>query len=125
MNRHSCREKAMICLYQHLLLGKPTEEIIEEVMETQPENLDEFSRVLVMNTIENKQRYISYLNETLKDWSFDRLGILEQAILLMACSELDRQTAPAAIIIDEAVRLAKAYCDEEAYKLINGVLDRV
>lgn len=115
----------MICLYQHLLLGKPTEEIIEEVMETQPENLDEFSRVLVMNTIENKQRYISYLNETLKDWSFDRLGILEQAILLMACSELDRQTAPAAIIIDEAVRLAKDYCDEEAYKLINGVLDRV
>ena len=51
--------------------------------------------------------------------------MLEQAILLLACSELDHQTASAAIIIDEAVRLAKDYCDDEAYRLINGVLDRI
>ena len=32
---------------------------------------------------------------------------------------------PKAIVIDEAVSLAKKYCDEDAYKLINGVLDQL
>ena len=75
--------------------------------------------------MENKDRYISYINEVLKDWTFSRLGYIEQAILLLACSELDNQTAHAAVIIDESVRLTKSYCDEAAYKLINGVLDRL
>ena len=125
MNRHSCREKAMICLYQHRLLNKPMDEIIEEVMEMKTGELDDFSRILILDTLDNENRYIQHINETLKDWSFERLGVLEQAILLMACSELDHQTASAAIIIDEAVRLAKDYCDDEAYRLINGVLDRI
>ena len=125
MNRHDYREKAMICLYQHRLLNKPIDEIIEDVMECKISELDDFSHTLIINTINNEQRYIQYLNETLKDWSFDRLGYLEQAILLMACSELDNQTAFAATIIDEAVRLSKDYCDDEAYRLINGVLDRL
>ena len=50
---------------------------------------------------------------------------MEQAILLMACCELDLETAPKPIVIDEAITLAKKYCDDEAYKLINGVLDRL
>ena len=120
MNRHSCREKAMICLYQHRLLSKPMDEIIEEVMEMKTGDLDDFSRILILDTLDNENRYIQYIKETLKGWSFERLGVL-----LMACSELDHQTASAAIIIDEAVRLAKDYCDDEAYRLINGVLDRI
>lgn len=125
MNRHSSREKAMICLYQYLLLKKDIEEIILEVMECPSEELSDFSRTLILDTIDNKPKYIQYISEVLDDWSFDRLGILEQAILLLACSELDHQTASAAIIIDEAVRLTKDYCDEDAYKLVNGVLDRI
>ena len=46
-------------------------------------------------------------------------------ILLMAACELDLETAPKAIVIDEAVTLAKKYCDDETYRLINGVLDRL
>ena len=125
MNRHSLRENAMVCLYQNLLIGKPIEDCVLEVFEAPVSERDDFGRILIKKTLENKDRYIQYINETLTDWSFERLGYLEQAILLMACSELDNQTASAAIIIDEAVRLAKGYCDEEAYKLINGVLDRI
>ena len=43
----------------------------------------------------------------------------------MAACELDLETAPKAIVIDEAVNLAKKYCDEDTYRLINGVLDRL
>lgn len=44
---------------------------------------------------------------------------------MMAACELDLETAPKAIVIDEAVTLAKKYCDDETYRLINGVLDRL
>ena len=43
----------------------------------------------------------------------------------MAASEIDFETAQKAIVIDEAVTLAKKYCDDDTYKLINGVLDRL
>ena len=60
MNRHSCREKAMICLYQHRLLNKPMDEIIEEVMEMKTGELDDFSRILIQgiqdqNPAENRR----------------------------------------------------------------------
>ena len=45
--------------------------------------------------------------------------------MIIACCELDLDVSPKAIVIDEAVTLAKKYCDEETYKLINGVLDHL
>lgn len=54
---------------------------------------------------------------------FDRLGRIEQAILLNGCSEFDLKKTEAAVIIDESVQLAKKYCDADTYKLINSVLD--
>lgn len=55
------------------------DEIIEEVMEMKTGELDDFSRILILDTLDNENRYIQYINETLKDWSFERLGVLEQA----------------------------------------------
>jgi transcription antitermination protein NusB len=79
-----------------------------------------------VDAITYKDVYIDKINERLnEEWTFARLGFVEQAILLMACCELDLETAPKPIVIDEAITLAKKYCDDEAYKLINGVLDRL
>lgn len=125
MNRHRQREKAMTCIYQSLLLKKDIHEIAEEMLQCKKEDMDDFYITLIYKTMENKDRYIEYINEVLTDWTFSRLGYIEQAILLLACSELDNQTAHAAVIIDESVRLTKSYCDDAAYKLINGVLDRL
>ena len=73
-----------------------------------------------------KDIYIEKINQSLNDeWEFKRLGYVEQAILIIACCELDLDVSPKAIVIDEAVTLAKKYCDEETYKLINGVLDHL
>ena len=43
----------------------------------------------------------------------------------MACCEIDLEIVPKPIVVDEAVTLAKKYCDEPAYRLINGVLDQL
>lgn len=121
MDRHSLRENSMICIYQNLLCNKDINESIEDTFSTT--DIDEFARNLIETSINNKDKYISYINKVLKDYSFDRLGYIERTLLLMGCSEFDNKTAYASIIIDEYIILAKKYCDDEAYKLINKVLD--
>lgn len=123
MSRHTLRETAMTCLYQYFLLNTDIKTI---VYDNAGNEVDTFLYTLTIDAVKYKEHYIAKINSVLNDeWTFDRLGCVEKAILLMAAAELDFETAAKAIVIDEAVTLSKKYCDEETYKLINGVLDRL
>lgn len=123
-SRHKLREVAMTCLYQSFLLQKDIKQSVYDNSETN--EIDPFLYTVTIDAVTYKDVYIEKINQALReDWEFHRLGYVEQAILIMACCELDLETAPRAIVIDEAITLAKKYCDEETYKLINGVLDQL
>lgn len=124
MNRHLQRQKTIECLYQHCLLDRPLTLILEDY---EFEINQEEGRFVLLNCefIEiNKEALIEKINGLLQDWSFERLPYVEQAILLLAVCELERKLDAKAVIIDEAVLLAKEYSDDDAYKYINAVLDR-
>jgi len=87
------------------------------------EDFDEFSNKILTDLDEHKFNYIDKISGHLVKWTFDRLNLVEQAILLEATSELLLKLNDKAVVIDEAIRLTKLYCDEESYKYINGVLD--
>lgn len=55
----------------------------------------------------------------------NRLSYIDQAILLVGTSEYNLNKDNKKIIIDEAVRIAKEYSDDDSYKYINGVLDNL
>ena len=75
-----------------------------------------------IDTLKNEQK----INELLRDdWDFDRLSMLEQAILLISFQEILANDTPKAVVINEAITLAKKYCDDNSYKLLNGVLDQL
>lgn len=125
MNRHEIRLMAMECVYQHMLLGKDIKKCIFDAMKGNNE-IDGYLYSLTIGTIENKDRYIDMINGYLrKDWSFDRLSVLEQSILLISFQEVLENEMPKAVVINEAITLAKKYCDESSYKLINGVIDQL
>lgn len=125
MNRHQQREVAINSLYQHLLLNKDIRKCVFDAMHGSNE-IDGYLYSITIGTAENKYPYIQKINDLLrKDWDFNRLSVLEQAILLMGCQEILVNETPKSVVIDEAVRLAKKYCDEDSYKLINGVLDQL
>lgn len=125
MNRHQLRELAMTCLYQSFLLKEDIKSVVFKNMK-EKNQVDPFLYAITIDACANINYYIDKINEVLKeDWQFDRLGYVEQAILIMSASELTFETAQKPIVIDEAVTLAKKYCDDETYKLINGVLDRL
>lgn len=122
MNRHENRKQAMILIYQNLIFPRELEELLEEDDALRE---DEYMLDVIRHVYTEKDRYISYLSKVLDDWKFERLGYIEQAILLAGCAEFDLKQVEMPVIIDEYVRLAKEFCDTDSYKLINGVLDRV
>ena len=124
MNRHQLREKLMISIYQSQLLKKPLYETVEDNFET-ASDIEDYGKNLIKSVANEKERFIEYINAVLEDWTFDRLGYLEQSILLLACAEFDCKEISAQVIMDEAINLTKSYCDDNTYKLINGVLDRL
>ena len=121
LNRHEYREKIVFSLYQHLLLHKDLNSCFDDNLEEE----DEYVIALRNDLIANKDAYIEEISKYLNKWSFERLNLVEQDILLETVSEISQGLNDKAVVIDEAVIMAKEYCDEEAYKYINGVLDHI
>ena len=63
---------------------------------------------------------VKHLNE---EWTFDRLGRLERAILRLAGYELLYTQTDSPIIINEAIEITKEMADDDAPKLVNGILE--
>mgnify|MGYP001051454152 CR=1 FL=1 len=125
LTRHDMREIALRCVYQHLLLGTDIRKCVFDAMRGN-NNIDGYLYALTIGTIEHEQEYIDIISKYLrKDWSFDRLSVLEQAILLVSLQEILQNDIPKPVVINEAIKLAKKYCDDYSYKLINGVLDQL
>lgn len=61
----------------------------------------------------------------LEKWRLDRLGVCTKLIARLALWEFLYTDNAAMIIINEAVELAKGFAEKDAYRFINGVLDRV
>lgn len=124
MNRHEQRVKMMEALYQYKLLKKELADVADE-LHCEDETANSYFYDVFEKLHASEEEYIELINSNLKDWTFDRLGYCEQAILLVALTELKGLGYDKPVVINEAVTLAKKYCDEESYRLINGVLDQL
>ena len=60
----------------------------------------------------------------LNNWRFERIEVSSKLILRFAVWELEEAEIDPRIIINEAVELAKCFADDDAYRFINGVLDK-
>lgn len=125
MNRTQKRELGIICVYQSLLLKKDIYEVINTQVEDQKVKSDLFFLNITANLFEHFDFVKNKVEEKLVNWEFDRLGYIEQAILLVATVELLSEDADKAVIINEAVEYGKKYTDADSYRLINGVLDQL
>ena len=123
LNRHEIREKIIFALYQHLLLKKDLNACFEDNFEAS--DLSDYIRDIRIDLINNKENYITEVSKHLVKWSFERLNLVEQAILLESTSEIKLKLNEKAVVIDEAIIFTKQYCDELSYKYVNGVLDKI
>jgi N utilization substance protein B len=98
--RRAARRQAVVLLYQHDVTGLG--------LEADPASLD------------------ALITAAAEGWTAERLAPLERNILRVAVHEiLDWPDIPAAVSINEAVDMAKRYCQTEAPGLVNGILGRI
>ncbi|MED3660768.1 transcription antitermination factor NusB [Ureibacillus sp. FSL K6-8385] len=123
MKRHEIREKALQVLFQLDNTDLTLEEAIVHIFEDQ--ELDPFFKKLVYGVVENLQEIDEQLAEKLENWSLYRLPKVERTVLRLALYELQyMDETPAAVVLDEAIELAKTYGDEKSGKFVNGVLSK-
>lgn len=61
----------------------------------------------------------------LANWRFERVGVCTKLILRFAVWELENTQTPSTIVINEAIELAKCFAEKDAYKFVNGILDKM
>lgn len=124
--RSELRKNIMTILYQINVYKKnhikyDVDNIIKEVLDVDNE--------FVKECVYGVQTYINEIeklaNENMKDWTIDRLGNTDQAILQLGIYELVYTKTPAIVCINEAIELAKVYSDDSVRKMINAVLDNI
>ena len=123
--RHQARTAVIGLLYAYDLgnenIAKFSDEILEESKIRNKQR--EFSNTLFTGTIENIEMLDKEIQTHLKDWDYDGIGKVEKAIMRLGAYEILVAKTDRAIIINEAVELAKALADEKSPQFINGVLD--
>jgi N utilization substance protein B len=126
MNRSELRKLIMTVLYQINVYKKnkisfDIDSIIKEVVLIENEFVKEI--VYGVETYQNEIDEIA--NKALNNWTIDRLGNTDQAIIRMGIYELLYTDTPDIVAINEAVELAKNYSDDDVRKMINGALDKI
>ena len=83
----------------------------------------EYITEVIKNCYVNLDKIDETINNSLKEWTTDRLNKTTLSILRLACCEFTYLTdVPYQVAINEAVELAKVYCDDNDPAFINGVL---
>lgn len=124
-SRSELREKIMVILYQIDIYNE--RKVPYEVDEVIKENVkidNEFVKDIVYGVITYKGELDNIANSLMKDWTIDRLDKSGASIMRMALYELKYMDTPEVVVINEAVELAKKYCDDSVKNMINAVLDK-
>ena len=100
--------------------------LISELCEAPYEECDDYIKNVVAYSLNKYGEIKEAYSKHLKDWKWERLPLLTQAILLMSYVHFYFvEKADKRVIINIAVDLAKKYVDEKQPKFINAILDKV
>lgn len=119
-----------IFLYKKNKIDYTTNGVIEEYMDNIPLEErkiinTEFLKELVEGVLNNINDIDNNISKYLENWTIDRLGLTDQAIIRISVYELLYTNTPNLVCINEAIELSKKYSDEKVSKMINGVLDKI
>ena len=97
----------------------------EEFVATLNENQLEFIRNSINGIAENYEDIKDIIKKNTKNWAYERIGIVERALLIVATYEILFKNTPIEVIANEIVELAKEYGNEKSYEFVNGVLANI
>ncbi len=122
--RRLWRQQALQALYAIAVGRRDPAEAIDEIVGARAGSEQrEFIRDLVLGTIEHAPESDAVVGPLLEAWTIERLPSVDRCVLRMAAFELLRRPqTPPAVVINEAVTLAKKFSTEDSGRFVNGVL---
>ena len=131
--RHRAREAALQILYQWDVGKADVDRAIETFFDLQwadakpPEDaLREFASAMAWDTVKRLDEVDALIAESAEHWRPERMAVIDRLILRMAVCEFIRdKDTPHAVVINEALELARTFSTEDAVKFINGMLDGI
>jgi N utilization substance protein B len=131
--RRRAREAALQILYQAEVgrtdVGRASATLFDLQWPDPTPPADElraFATALALDTHRRLADVDALIAGTAARWRPERMAVLDRLILRMAACELLRDPAtPAAVIINEALELARTFCTEDSVRFINGMLDGI
>jgi transcription antitermination protein NusB len=123
--RRGARELALNILFQMDVTHLAPEEALQAAHDNvvPEEEIFAYAEMLASGVNEELRNIDAAIQELSKDWPIDRQPAVDRNILRMAIYEMGyANSAPPAVVIDEAVELAKKYSTEDSGKFVNGVL---
>ncbi len=124
MTRRFARELALQTLYSIEVGHHDPAYALEQTLDGPKESEQRaFVRELVMGTLEHALECDALISPLLQGWTIDRLPTLDRLVLRMSVYELTHhRDTPRAVVINEAVELAKKFSTDDSGRYVNGVL---
>lgn len=128
--RHRAREAALQLLYQRevgSIEGPDLDACISRYWQEHPapDARQAFAASLLHGTVAALGDIDPLLEAAANNWRLSRMAVVDRTVLRLGAYELLAGAAPAAVVIDEAIELARTFSGEEAARFVNGVLDGV
>ena len=117
--RTDARERALHLLYEAESKGiTPSDVVAAQVLP-----VDDLAQLLVLGVQQHSAQLDAAIAEHAKGWTLQRMPSIDRNVLRIAAFELvGRPDVPVAVVLDEAVELAKRFSTDDSGRFVNGVL---
>jgi transcription antitermination protein NusB len=120
--RSEARERALDLLYEADAKGMS----VADVLAALPVRPDALAVLLVEGVATRREEIDALLSKHSRGWTLERMPVIDRTVLQVAVFELmDRSDVPTAVVIDEAVELAKRFSTDDSGRFVNGMLSTI
>ncbi len=126
--RRRARECALQMLYQIDQTGTGSDEVFRQFWLDQPaaDEVRAFAERLVLGVIDRRGATDALIAGAADNWRIERMAVVDRNILRLGVYEmLHLADAPPAVVIDEAIEIAKKFGSADSGTFINGILDAI
>lgn len=126
--RTTGREAALQMIFALEANGGGAERVITQFWRETPGDPEgrEYAERMVRGIASDLEKLDAVIRKASTNWRIERMGRVDRNVLRLGAWELAQtDDVPRAVILDEAVELAKRFGSEDSGSFVNGVLDRI
>ena len=127
-SRRKARELALQMLFQWEQGKHSPQHVVQSFLRTlkTDQDVERFAQELFEGTVAEVEVLDQHLREQAENWRLERMAAVDRNLLRLAVYELvHHPETPPAVVINEAIEIARRYSDKDSVDFVNGVLDAI